>query len=58
MMWPRRPTIVPSALAPISTSWIWARPWVMEIIDSDRVSTHRTGRPSRRAAAAITAYSA
>ncbi len=49
---------MPSALAPISTSWIWARPWIIEIIDSDRVSTHRTGRPSRRAAAAITGYSA
>ena len=52
------PTSVPSRVAPSSTVWICARPWVSETIDSDRVSRHRTGLPSRAAIAATAWYSA
>ena len=40
----RRPVIVPSRRAPSSTSCTWARPWVMTVMLSVRVSTYRTGR--------------
>src|SRR5438034_1280265 len=53
----RRPTIVPSRLAPSSTSWTCARPCVMFTMLSERDSIHRTGRPVRTAAAAQTRYS-
>ena len=42
----RRPTIVPSRRAPISTCWTCPRPWVRPSMLSERVSTHRTGRPA------------
>ena len=53
----RTPTIVPSRLAPISTSCTCARPCVRPSIDSDRVSTQRIGRPSFAAATATAWYS-
>ncbi len=45
----RRPVTVPSFFAATSMYWIWSRPWWAVIRDSERVSVHLTGLPSRRA---------
>src|SRR5216683_1574834 len=50
----RSPTRRPSRVAPSSTSWTCPRPCVIATMFSDRVSIHFTGRPSFRAAAAMT----
>ncbi len=49
--------MIPSRVAPSSNRFTWARPWVMLSMLSERVSIHRTGRPTRSAAAAHTRYS-
>ena len=46
----RRPRTVPSRLAAISTSQVWARPWVVALRSSLRSPIHFTGRPSLTAA--------
>ena len=48
--------MVPSRLRPSSTYCTWPRPCI-DSIASVRVSAHVTGRPSRRAARAIAAWS-
>ncbi len=53
----RRPTIVPSRVAPISTSCTCARPCVSARSPSERDSVHRTGPPNRLEAAATAMYS-
>ncbi len=52
-----RPVTRPSRVPASSTSWICARPWFIEFIVSERVSTYRTGPPSSRASATVTAAS-
>ena len=48
----------PSASAAIVAVCSWSRPWMVETIDSERVSIHLTGRPVRREACAIANSSA
>ena len=46
------PVILPSLVAPSSTSSTWARPCCIEIMVSQRLSTYRTGLSSLSAIAA------
>ena len=48
-MWACMPVMWPSSSNPISMYWICERPCGSATMFSDRVSTQRTGRPSRRA---------
>ena len=41
---------MPSRLAPTFTKSIWSRPWIEELMCSERVSVHLTARPSLREA--------
>ena len=54
----RTPVSFPSASAANSIVWRWARPWMVAVAASVRVSVHRTGTPWRLASVMQTSSSA